>query len=173
MDIARQVKAETQSKSTIQQLETELSEIVRVWKEETYPQAWAYMCQCAKQISEPGYIVNPWGRVRRFNVKKNDDRTDLERQAQNYPIQSTVADTAMIAMDRIARARVEQGLHFKIVNQIHDAIMLEVPVEELEVTKKLMMDTMGTIDIPVGPPFNVLRLGVDLTVYKRWGEKAK
>lgn len=175
-DIARQVKAETGSKLTIQQLETELTEIVRAWKEETYPVAWAYMCQCARAVHDPGYLVNPWGRKRRFGTGKpgsNDDRADMERQAQNYPIQSTVADTAMLAMDRIATERERRGLHFKIVNQIHDAIMLEVPEAELEATKKLMMDTMATIDIPVGPPFNVLRLGVDLTVYKRWGEKVK
>lgn len=175
-DIARQVKAETGSKLTIQQLETELTEIVRAWKEETYPVAWAFMCKCAQAVHDPGYLVNPWGRKRRFGTGKagsNEDRSDMERQAQNYPIQSTVADTAMLAMDRIAAERERRGLHFKIVNQIHDAVMLEVPIEELEATKKLMMDTMATIDIPVGPPFNVLRLGVDLTVYKRWGEKVK
>lgn len=167
------MKAETGSKLTIQQLETELSEIVRVWKEETYPTAWAYMCKCAEAVYDPGVLVNPWGRKRRFHVRPGDDRDDMQRQAQNYPIQSTVADTAMLAMDRIERARAVLGLNFKIVNQIHDAIMLEVPEAELEVTKKMMMDTMGTIDIPVGPPFNTLRLGVDLTVYKRWGEKVK
>lgn len=173
LDIARQVKAETGSKQTIQQLEIELSEIVRAWKEETYPTAWAYMCQCGQSVYVPGFLVNPWGRKRRFHIHKGDDRADMERQAQNYPIQSTVADTAMIAMDRIERARGKLGLHFKIVNQIHDAVMLEVPEDEIEATKQMFHDTMGTIDIPVGPPFNVLRLGVDVTVYKRWGEKAK
>ena len=79
----------------------------------------------------------------------------------------------MIAMHLVALARKERGLHFRIVNQIHDAIMLEVPVDEIAETKQMFMDTMGSIDIPVGPPFNVLRLGIDITVYKRWGEKMK
>lgn len=174
MDIARQVKAETGSTQTIQQLEADLSEIVRAWKEQTYPTAWKYMCDCAKMVYSPGYIVNPWGRYRRFpRIRKDETRDDLERQAQNFPIQSTVADTAMIAMDLIARYRDAHKLHFRIQNQIHDAIMLELPEDEIDQCKQMFKDTMGSIDIPVGGPFGVLRLGVDVQVLQRWGEKLK
>jgi uracil-DNA glycosylase family 4 len=174
LDIARQVKAETGSKQTIQELETDLSEIVRVWKEETYATAWAYMRRCAQSVYDPGYIKNPWGRYRRFPRARNDEeRADVERQAQNFPIQSTVADTAMIAMDLIARYREANGLHFRIVNQIHDAVMIETPIDEIDQCKLMYGDTMGAIDIPVGPPFNILRLGVDMKILTRWGEEAK
>lgn len=155
------------------ELEAELSEIVRAWKEETYPTAWKFMCECSQRIYDPGFIQNPWGRRRRFNIRRGDKRDDLERQAQNFPIQSTVADTAMIAMDLIDRYRREHGLKFRIQNQIHDAIMLETPVEEAAEVKKMFDVTMGAIDIPVGPPFNTLRLGVDVDVFTRWGEKSK
>jgi len=172
-DIARQVKAETGSTQTVAELEAELSEIVRAWKEETYPTAWEYMCNCAAAVYDPGYLINPWGRKRRFMINPGDNRADMERQAQNYPIQSTVADTAMLAMDRIVRYRQEHDLHFRIQNQIHDAVMLEVPIPEIDACKKMFQETMANIDIPVGGPFKLLRLGVDIEVFKRWGEKSK
>lgn len=79
----------------------------------------------------------------------------------------------MIAMDLIARYREANGLHFRIVNQIHDAVMIETPIDEIDQCKLMYGDTMGAIDIPVGPPFNILRLGVDMKVLTRWGEEAK
>ena len=84
-DIARQVKAETGSTQTVAELEAELSEIVRAWKEETYPTAWEYMCNCAAAVYDPGYLINPWGRKRRFMINPGDNRADMERQAQNFP----------------------------------------------------------------------------------------
>lgn len=84
--IAKQVKAETGSDASLQQLEAELTEVVHAWKEVTYPVAWAYMKKCAAAIHDPGYLVNPWGRYRRFpSMDSNYDRADLERRAQNFP----------------------------------------------------------------------------------------
>lgn len=79
----------------------------------------------------------------------------------------------MIAMDLIDRYRQEHDLHFRIQNQIHDAVMLEVPIPEIDACKKMFQETMANIDIPVGGPFKLLRLGVDIEVFKRWGEKSK
>lgn len=173
LDIARQVKAETGVSDPIEKLRSEIAQMMKAWKEETYPVAWKFMERCASQIYTPGYLVNPWGRKRRFFANPDDPRPDMERQAQNFPVQSTVADTAMIAMSRVERFRKERCLSFAIVNQIHDAIMLEVPERELEASKVCLEEAMGTIDIPVGGTHNTLRLGVDLTVYTRWGVKAK
>lgn len=79
----------------------------------------------------------------------------------------------MIAMHLIMQERKRRNLHFKVVNQVHDAIMLMPPIDEIEQCKQLFEDTMGSIDIPIGPPFNVLRLGVDVQVMSRWGEELK
>jgi len=144
--------------------------MIDAWKEETYPTAWAYMQACAQAVYDPGYIVNPWGRYRRFSrVRRDEERPDLERQAQNFPVQSTVADTTMIAMDLIDRYRSKHNMKFRMVNQIHDAIMLEAPKCEIEQCKQMFVDTMGSIDIPIGTPSNILRLGVDVKVFDRWG----
>ena len=56
----------------------------------------------------------------------------------------------------------------RIVNQIHDAVMVEAPISEIEATKEMFQATMGSIDIPIeyGEP---LRLGIDIEVLDRWG----
>lgn len=161
--IAQQVKAETGSSKSIAELASEVGQMITAWKTTTYPQAWKYLCECQQKVYNPGYIVNPWGRMRRFPGVK-EKRADLERQAGNFNIQSTVADTAMIAMDLIDRYRLEHGLHFKIQNQIHDALMLEVPHAEIEECREMLKNTMGNIKIPVGGKLGTLVLGIDIDV---------
>lgn len=56
------------------------------WKTVTYTAAWAYMQECAAQVVNPGYLVNPWGRYRYF--PKTSDvslQRSWGREAQNYP----------------------------------------------------------------------------------------
>ena len=57
-------------------------------------------------------------------------------------------------------------------DQIHDAIMIEAPENEVERTKQMFNDTMGRIDIPI-PNSKPLRLDIDIDVLTRWGEKKK
>lgn len=86
-------------------------------------------------------------------------------------IQSTVADTCIITLWMLVRERKRRGLGFKIVNQIHDAILLTVPEDEIDATKQVLRDTMGTIAIPIKP--QPLVLGIDIDVMSRWGVKVK
>jgi len=172
-DIARQVKAETGSDTPLSELEADVVRMIDTWKTQTYVQAWDYMQACGAAVLNPGYIQNPWGRRRRFPKNAfHDELSGLQREASNFPIQSTVADTCMIAMQLMVEYRQKHGLHFRMCNQVHDAIMLEVPVGEVEQTKVMFRDTMGSIDIPVNAT-RVLRLGVDVEVLTRWGEKEK
>ena len=94
----------------------------------------------------------------------------MGRESMNYGIQSVIADTCIIAFWLLHEYRKANSLHFKIVNQIHDALLLLVPISEVEATKKAIYETMGNIDIPIanGKP---LRLEVDIDVMRRWGEK--
>jgi DNA polymerase-1 len=170
-DIAIQVKAETGTTESIHQLKDDIDQMMTSWKKSTYVDAWAYMQACSAQVVEPGYLINPWGRHRYF-PKTYDERLRgaMGREAQNYNIQSTVADTCLITLWLMKKYREQHNLHFKIVNQIHDAILVEVPEDEVDATKKMFYDTMGNIDIPI-PGADPLRLDVDIDVMKRWGEK--
>jgi DNA polymerase-1 len=173
LDIARQVKAETGSKTPIADLRDEIQQMMDVWKTVTYKQAWDFMTACAEEASDPGYLTNPWGRKRRFTKAQTKEKeAGQEREAQNFPIQSTVADTCMIAMWLMCEYRKQHGLKFRLVNQIHDAIMVEVPEDEIEQTKSMFKETMGSIDIPI-PNSKPLRLSIDIDVLTRWGQKKK
>ena len=175
LDIARQIKGDTGDTRSIEEITGEVDIMMYAWKEEAYIDAWKYMCSCAEAVESQHYIVNPWGRYRHFpqvHRSRNDILAGMQREAQNFPIQSTVADTCMLALYLMCEYRKRNNLHFKIVNQIHDAIMLEVPVNEVDVTKTAIRATMGNIKIPlVGR--EPLILGTDITVMTRWGEKVK
>ena len=85
-------------------------------------------------------------------------------------IQSTVADTCMIAMYLLDQYRIQRGLKFRLTNQIHDALILEVKEEDIDAAKLAFKETMGNIPIPMLGR-EPLILGVDITVMTRWGEK--
>lgn len=78
-----------------------------------------------------------------------------------------------ISMDLIARYRDTHALDFKLINQIHDANKIETPRKYIEECEHMFHETMGSIDIPVGGTFGTLRLGVEVDVMTRWGEKVK
>ena len=64
-------------------------------------------------------------------------------------------------------------MKFRLQNQIHDALMLEVPEEELDETKRVLTWAMSEIDIPTYVPGGTFRLACDIDEYVRWGEKRK
>jgi DNA polymerase-1 len=170
--IALQIKAETGTTQDLSQLEVEVQEMINSWKNTTFPVAWEYLTTQQQKVYNPGYIANVWGRRKYAHIRQGEQRADLEREFGNFPIQSTVADTMQIALHLVDKLRKERGLKFKIQNQIHDAIMLELPEEEIEACKQIMHETMGGIQIPTGRG-DTFTLGVDIDLYSRWGEKIK
>jgi len=86
LDIARQVKAETGTPTDLAQLASEIAEMMVAWKTVTYPVAWTFMESCGDSVEDPRFLVNPWGRMRRF-ADTRDDRilSSMKRQAQNFP----------------------------------------------------------------------------------------
>lgn len=97
----------------------------------TYPQAIAYLESLARRVENPGYIIAPSGRIRRFRNLSMGDQQSVDharREARNFPIQCGVADTMtalLVEMDRLIR---EEHLDdvVRIVLQIHDALLFEV-----------------------------------------------
>lgn len=166
------IKAETGMETPLKDIERQCSQMIDAWKTKTFPTAWRYLEGCQQAVYDPGYVVNPWGFRKTFHVRDGMKRNDLEREAGNFPIQSTVAQTVNIAADMIRRYRKEHGMKFKIQNQIHDAIMLELPIEEKEECKKMFHATMGSVKIPLGGG-RFFQLGCDIDCYDRWGEKSK
>jgi len=168
--IAIQIKAETGTEVPIDTLEQQIDVMISAWKSKSYPDAWRFLDGCANEVRRNFELVNPWGRHRFF--PRTDDEQQLSkmcREGMNYCIQSGVADNLLIALHLITEWRRAHGLHFRIVNLIHDAVLIETPVDEIDKAKEMFMNTMGNIDMPMPGGRPPLRMGVDIEVMeKRW-----
>jgi uracil-DNA glycosylase family 4 len=117
---------------------------------------WAsdFLAACeARPSGDRPYIVGAFGRLRRFQrVEEPSMLADQGRSAKNYPIQNLVADAILLGMYNLQQAREKAGLQhaFRIVLQIHDAVMLEVKIPYIEVVREIAMRALGT-DVPVMP----------------------
>jgi uracil-DNA glycosylase family 4 len=138
----------------------------------TYPSASAFLADCHRRAIEDGYVTNIWGRRRNFGRPENRAQEgSIQREAANHPIQGTVADTMSIAIDRIANEKLRQRLPFKILNQVHDALLFEVPKVILQESIALIKWGMAAIELPM--PGGPMCLDVDIDIYTCWGEKMK
>lgn len=72
-----------------------------------------------------------------FNI-----RSFAERTAMNTPIQGTAADIIKLAMVHMGQALKEKGLQSRMLLQVHDELVFEVPMEELDVMKELVPNIM-------------------------------
>ena len=104
-----------------------------------------------------GYVETLMGRRRYFPIFKmppsGSNRQAMmraEREAVNHPIQGTAADIIKIAMKQLDDALADYEA--RMVLQVHDELVLEVPEEELEEVKQLMVDIMSgavKLDVPL------------------------
>ena len=105
--------------------------------------------------------------------------SELERQAMNFTIQSGVADAVSLALANLYDyRRLHSEIQFKIVLQVHDALMLEVPIPFVEQVYDVVLPECMTKMVPVfptdldgtplesGPYF----LETERKIQLRWGE---
>jgi DNA polymerase-1 len=93
-----------------------------------------------------------------------NQRQFAERLAVNAPIQGTAADIIKVAMVNIARRLKVEGLRSKMIMQVHDELVFEVPEGELEVMKSLVTEEMeGVLELKAP-------LKVDIGIGKNWAE---
>ncbi len=93
-----------------------------------------------------------------------NERQAIEREAINMPIQGGNADLIKIAMIRIQHALEEKRLKARMILQVHDELVFEVAVEELEQVKRLtkaLMEGVAELDVPIK---------IEMKVGKNWYE---
>ncbi|MDH7484669.1 MAG: DNA polymerase I [Anaerolineae bacterium] len=136
----------------------------------TYPKVKEYVDRTRAQARQQGYVETLLGRRRYFpelglrSKAHNNVRQAAERAAINMPIQGTAADIIKIAMIRLHQALQERGLHSRMILQVHDELVLEVPNEELPAVAPLakrLMEEAFKLDAP---------LKVELKVGENWLE---
>lgn len=108
----------------------------------------AYMDGVQQEAREKGFVQTLFGRIRYIPEIKNHDnniRQLGERTAMNTPIQGTAADIIKMAMVNIHRKIREQGLLSRLIMQIHDELVFEVPHDETDVMEKLIKTEMEQV----------------------------
>ncbi|HEX2219058.1 MAG TPA: DNA polymerase I [Gemmatimonadales bacterium] len=123
----------------------------------------AFLDRQIKLAREQGYVETIFKR-RRYIPEIRDRNFNMraygERNAQNSPLQGSAADLIKVAMTRIHHAIRDEGLRSRMVLQVHDELVFEVPPEELERMKELVRSRMEdvvelrvplVVDLGVGP----------------------
>lgn len=104
-----------------------------------------YMEDTVNFARENGFVKTLLGRrryLRDIDSRNSLARSNAERVAINTPIQGTAADLIKVAMINIHRALKEKNLHTKMILQVHDELVFDVPKKELETVKPIIEDLM-------------------------------
>ena len=110
-----------------------------------YPQVQRYMMESIESARKKGYVETIFGR-RRFlpdiNSRNANIRGMAERNAINAPIQGSAADLIKIAMIRIWNVLRKERLKTKMILQVHDELLFDVPKEEVELIERIVKTEM-------------------------------
>jgi DNA polymerase I len=124
---------------------------------ERFPKVKQYITDTIAHARETGYVQTLLGR-RRFlpdiTSKNQNIRSNAERQAINMPIQGTAADMIKLAMISIHRGMREQKLHGRMLLQVHDELVFEIPEKEIKRTSELITSAMQQA-MPLRVPIKV------------------
>ena len=113
-----------------------------------YPGIKNYMETTVEHAKERGYVETLYGRkcfVPGILDKNSATRNFMERAAINAPIQGGAADIIKLAMIRMPGELEKADLSAKMLLQVHDELIFDVPKEELDVTSSLIKKTMETV----------------------------
>lgn len=122
---------------------------------ESYEGVHRYMQEIVQQAKQDGYVTTMLRRrrylpditSRNFNI-----RSFAERTAMNTPIQGTAADIIKLAMVELDKQLKEKKFAARLLLQVHDELILEVPEEELKDTEQLVAEVMEQaleLDVPL------------------------
>ena len=114
-----------------------------------YPGVAEYMQRTKEQAAAQGYVETLFGRrlyLPDIRAKNANARAGAERAAINAPMQGTASDLIKRAMVDVSRRLHSDGLESKLIMQVHDELVLEVPENELEAVKKMLPEVMAAVD---------------------------
>jgi len=132
-----------------------------------YPGVKQYLDSTKQQAREKGYVQTLLGRRRsilEIGSSNRQVREAAERMAINMPVQGTSADIIKVAMINLYQEMNKRQLKSKMVLQVHDELIFEVPKEELELIRQLVPQIMSTA-LELSLP-----LKVDIKIGNNWGQ---
>jgi len=134
---------------------------------EKYPQIKLYLESTKRKARELGYVETVLDRRRAIPEILSQNRQlreSAERMAINMPVQGTSADIIKVAMVKLDGEMAKRKLKSKLLIQVHDELIFEVPEKELDEISKLVPQIMSTaLELTV-------TLKVDIKTGKNWGQ---
>ncbi len=120
-----------------------------------YPGVANYMQRTRETAREAGYVETVFGRklwLAEINSSNGNRRQAAERAAINAPMQGTAADIIKLAMIAVRDQLAAASLRSKLIMQVHDELVLEVPDNEIETMRCALPELMGNVaklDVPL------------------------
>ena len=122
---------------------------------ERYAGVQAFIEKTLEETRKSGSVRTLFGRVRPIpdiESRNGNQRGFAERTAINTPLQGTAADLIKLAMISIDRKLTERGLKTRMVLQVHDELLFEVPTEEtveIETLVRTEMESVVKLNVPL------------------------
>jgi DNA polymerase I len=121
----------------------------------TYKGVRRYMEEIPIRAREHGYVRSIYGRIRPLqgiSDRNANIRKAAEREAINMPIQGTASDIVKIAMLKVDEEFKRERLESRMLMQVHDELLVEVPDKEIEKVTEILkheMETAVSLDVPL------------------------
>src|SRR5215208_5463738 len=122
---------------------------------DTYKGVRRYMEEVPIRAREHGYVRSIYGRIRPLpgiSDRNANIRKAAEREAINMPIQGTASDIVKIAMLKVDEEFKRAGLEARLLMQVHDELLVEVPEKETVQVSEILrheMETAVSLDVPL------------------------
>ncbi|XP_074640190.1 DNA polymerase nu-like [Tubulanus polymorphus] len=141
---------------------------------DTFPGIRAFTKQCINQCKTTGYVCTIFKRRRLIPNIDNDVyfiRAQAERQAVNFCVQGSAADLCKAAMIQVVHVLNDRAFRSRLIVQIHDELLFEVPDEELDAVKGIIHDVMENSRGLCGDRVTLtVPLTVAVNVGKNWAQ---
>lgn len=136
---------------------------------ERFPQAFEFIDSCRSAPRNRITITTPFGRKKRAGIVTNENLSFLENEAANFPHQSSVSDFTLHAMRRSQPFLKGNGC--RIVNLIHDAGLIEVPIHQgFGLVSEVVAHVKGHMEqVPKDWGVNNVPFVADAKAGDRWG----
>lgn len=142
---------------------------------ELYPQVREYYDTLLENARNTGFVETYFWRkrlIRGINDANKTLRSIAEREAINMPIQGTAADIIKYAMVAVSHEIKNKWLSWKMILQVHDELVFDIPLKEKEIFEHIVRESMETIlekqkkdKIKIVPP-----ILVDISFWENWAE---
>jgi uracil-DNA glycosylase family 4 len=150
--------------------EDEAARIMKRFRD-AYPALFRWMIRQHQAVDSVGYLVNRFGRVRRFPQYKSvsgRQREAMHREAGNFPIASLGADITNIAMIKVDAHLRKVKAKSVLCHQVHDSLLVDLHPDEVNVVTPDVVRIMSEV-VPGMCPWLKVKLDVDATTTRRWG----